>query len=617
MLLKKAYFYEALLAFISVILMALAWWLSRSEETTLSITFWGLAFLIGGFFKAKEGVEETLAEKSLNVEILMILAALGAFLIGYYSEGAVLIIIFSISGVLESYTSSKSEKALTSLLKLAPKTAHLLKDGEEFDVDIEDLKIDDVVIVKVGEQVPVDGIVLEGESSVDQQAITGEFMPVFKKPHDDIYAGAINLDGVLRIKTMKDPKDSVVQKIVEFVKTAQENVTPTQTSIHKFERYYVYVVILMAILVMVIPPLPFVNLLSQNEAIYRGIIVLVVGSPCALVASVSPAMLSSLSNAARKRILIKGGSYLENLKDLKAVVFDKTGTITQGIPKVIDIRVCEGQNRDDVLSMILTLELQSNHPLAQSIVSHLKGSVKPLDNITSNEVSGHGIEAKINGDHWQIGRFAYTLCALEIEPDANLEEGYSLVPIIKNGVLIGHISLEDTLRPDAKATMIELKNRGITPIMLTGDHKHAASKIAQQAAIDTYYSECFPEDKVNMIKNIKDTYGKVMMVGDGINDAPALQIADVGCAMGTGADVSIETADIIFMNDELANLTKLIDLSKRARNVITQNIIFSISVIVYLLVANLFGSIELPIGVVFHEGSTILVILNSLRLLIK
>jgi Zn2+/Cd2+-exporting ATPase len=614
-LLKKAYFYEALLAVISVLLMLVAWLTSMDGENKLSITAWGLAFLIGGFFKAKQGVEATIKDKSLNVEILMILAALGAFLIGYYGEGAILIIIFSISGVLESYTSSKSEKALTNLLKLAPSTANLVVDGSDHVVDIADLKIGDIVLVKVGEQVPVDGVITKGESSFDQQAITGEFVPVFKNINDDVFAGSINIDGTVYVKTTKDPKDSVVQKIVEFVKSAQENETPTQTTIYKIEKYYVYIVILMAILFMILPPL--FGWLSQTDAIYRGIIVLVVGSPCALVASVSPAILSSLSNAARKRILIKGGSYLENLKDLKAVVFDKTGTITTGIPKVMEIKVCEELDHAETLKIILTLEQQSNHPLALAITKHLKDDVKSYKNITSSEVSGRGIEAKINGNLWQIGRFDYQMKSMKISPKEIMASGLSMVPIIKDGYLVGYISLKDTLRDDVKEAMIELKKRGITPIMLTGDHQSAAKQIAAEAAIDEYYSQCFPEDKVHMIKEIKKKYGKVMMIGDGINDAPALQIADIGCAMGTGAAVSIETADIIFMNDKLSNLAKLIDLAKRTRTITTQNIVFSIAIILFLMVSNVFGQIELPLGVVFHEGSTILVILNSLRLLFK
>ncbi|MFU8793657.1 MAG: heavy metal translocating P-type ATPase [Acholeplasmataceae bacterium] len=617
MLFKKAYFIEALLATIAVILMIIAWAVSRSGETTTSIILWGSAFAIGGFFKAKEGIEATIENKALNVEILMILAALGAFVIRYYSEGAILIIIFSISGVLESYTSSKSEKALTNLLKLAPKTAVLVKGDEEIDVLIDDLKIGDMVVVKVGEQVPVDGVIKKGETSLDQQAITGEFVPVYKRKGGEVFAGSINLDGIIYVETTKDPKDSVVQKIVQFVKDAQADETKTETTINKIEKYYVYIVIALAILFMVLPvPIDFLDLQTRQDAIYRGIIVLVVGSPCALVASISPAMLSSLSNAARKRILIKGGSYLENMKDLKAVVFDKTGTITTGIPKVMDIVLSDDVDADDTLRLIYTLESHSTHPLAQAVTSHLKDQ-KALKDLTTNEVPGRGMEASFNDNNWQIGRFDYQIDGLKLDPKAIMAKGLSMVPIIKEGYLVGYISLKDTIRSDVKQAIIELKKRGMTPIMLTGDHQSAAHQIATEVGIDEYYSQCFPEDKVHLIKEIKKTYGKVMMIGDGINDAPALQIADIGCAMGTGTDVSIETADIIFMNDDLCNLPKLIDLAKRTRTVTTQNIVFSVSVIVLLLITNVFGRIELPLGVVFHEGSTILVILNSLRLLFK
>jgi Zn2+/Cd2+-exporting ATPase len=614
MLLKKAYFFEAIFASISVIFILIAWIISQDGDTSLSIVLWGLSFAIGGFYKAKEGITATIEDKALNVEILMILAALGAFVIGYYSEGAILIIIFSISGVLESYTSSKSEKALTNLLKLAPETAVLYENNQETLVKISDLKINDLVVVKVGELIPVDGVITKGETSVDQQAITGEFVPAFKGVQDTVFAGSINLESIIYVKTQKDPKDSVVQKIVDFVKNAQNNETKTQSRINKIEKYYVYIVILMAIGFMVIPPI--FGWLEPTEAFYRGIIVLVVGSPCALVASVSPAMLSALSNAARKRILIKGGSYLEELKDLKAVVFDKTGTITTGIPKVMDIMICDVIKELNPLSIIYTLESQSTHPLAQSITQHLKDETL-IENLMTREIPGRGIEANYDDSLWQIGRFDYQITSLKLKPKEMMDKGYSMVPIIKDGDLVGYISLKDTIRDDVKETMIELKKRGITPIMLTGDHESAARQIAAEVGIDKYYSQCFPEDKVFLIKEIKKNYGKVMMIGDGINDAPALQIADIGCAMGTGTDVSIETADIIFMNDQLSNLPKLIDLAKRTRNITTQNMVFSISVILLLLVSNVFGRIELPLGVVFHEGSTILVILNGLRLLFK
>lgn len=603
---------------ISVILIIIGFALSQGhpEPWYVALAF-GLSFVIGGFAKAKEGILSTLHNKSLNVEILMILAALGAFVVGDYSEGAILILIFSISGVLESYATSKSQKALTSLLELAPKTALLLIDGHETEVMVEALKIGDHVAVHVGQQVPVDGRIMRGATSLNQAAITGEFVPVEKKERDSVYAGSINIESSIVVVADKDPKDSVVQKIIDFVKKAQSEKTKSQSFIDRFERYYVYIVILMAILMMAIPPLPFLAWLSREEAFYRGIIILVVGSPCALVASITPAMLSALSNGARSRILIKGGRPLESLIGLKAVIMDKTGTVTTGIPKVVAIETAESLDRKDVLSVLYTLEKQSRHPLAKSIADHLGPSYQ-LDDVKTVEISGRGMEAVIGGILWQVGRFD-----AKIHPELSEKmercntSGHSNVMIVRQGETVGFVALMDTIREHAKDVILDLKSLGIKTFLLTGDHQASAQAIARESGIESFESNMFPADKVKRVKKTQKELGKVMMVGDGINDAPALATADVSVAMGTGTDVSLETADIVIMNDALESIPKLIRLAKRTRIITLQNIVFSVSVIAFLLISNLFGNIELPVGVVAHEMSTILVILNSLRLLFK
>ena len=469
-------------------------------------------------------------------------------------------------------------------------------------------------MVKVGELVPVDGVIIKGDTSLDQQAITGEFVPVYKTVSDDVFAGSLNIDGVIQVKTKKDPKESVVQKIIDFVSQAQNNETKTASRIKLFERYYVYVVIGIALLFMIVPPL--FHWLSFEEAVYRGIIVLVVGSPCALVASVSPAMLSSLSNAARQRILIKGGTYLEHLNGVNAVVFDKTGTLTTGVPVVSEFVLSDDVDSKTIKNIIYTLESQSNHPLAQSITKFLS-SCSMIDDISVTEIPGHGVETVYQSKTYQIGRFDYRLNSLKIDVSDVKTKGFSLVPVVLDQKLIGYFLLKDTIRSKAKDTIKRLKAAGITPIMLTGDNDSVARQIASDIGIDIFHSNCYPEDKVNILKDIKKTYGHVMMVGDGINDAPALQFADIGCAMGSASDVSMETADIVFMNDDISNLSSLLSLGKRFRTITIQNIVFSISIIMILLMSNLFGFLELPHGVIAHEGSTIIVILNSLRLLFK
>jgi Cd2+/Zn2+-exporting ATPase len=617
---KKRLIIESIFVLISVILIITGFILENLSinQNTISYIF-GLSFLIGGYAKAKEGIISTIKNKSLNVEILMIMAALGAFIVGEFKEGAILILIFSISGVLESYTTSKSEKALTDLLKLAPEKAILLKDGIEKDVSISSLDLKDQVVVKVGMQIPVDGIVITGQTSINQSLITGEFMPLYKTIGDEVYAGSINIESQIIVETTKNPKESVVQKIVDFVKDAQEKKTKTQTFIDKFEKYYVYIVILLAIIVMVVPPLipSLSSTWTTSYAFNRGIIVLVVGSPCALVASISPVLLSALSNGSRKRILIKGGEPLEETNRIKAVVFDKTGTLTTGIPSVVHIELSDDIELDQTLSIVYSIEKQSKHPLASSIAKHLR-NYKLIENVESTEISGRGMEAKIDNDHWKIGKFEFTNSLyLNNEIEKIDISGLSIVYIIKNQVLIGYILLRDTLRDNASLVIKKLKALNIKTILLTGDHEDSAKEISNILNIDQYYANCLPEDKVKYVNQIKSEIGPVMMIGDGINDAPALTIADVSIAMGSATDVSLETSDVVIMTDNLENVLALFKLSKRVRSVTTQNIIFSTSVILVLLISNLFGVIRLTEGVLAHELSTILVILNSLRLLIK
>jgi len=622
---RKQLIIESVSVLISIVFITTAMILSsiNGTEPWYIVTLFGLSFVIGGFAKAKEGVHLTIKNKSLNVEILMILAALGAFIVGNYSEGAILILIFSISGVLESYATSKSEKALTSLLKLAPKTALLMIDDRESEVLVANLKVGDQVIVKVGQMVPVGGKIVKGATSLNQAAITGEFVPVSREQGESVFAGSINIESSIIVETTKDPSQSVVQKIIDFVAKAQQDKTQSQSTIDRIEKTYVYVVILIAILFMLVPPL--FNWLSWSEAFYRGIIVLVVGSPCALVASITPAMLSALSNAAHHRILIKGGKHLEDLIGLKAIVLDKTGTITTGIPKVVRVETISTLKQEKVLSILYTLEKQSGHPLAKSITDHL-GPKYMLEGIKTTEISGRGMEAVIDGDSWKIGRFEARISdEIQEKLDHCTILGHSMVYIIKDKEVVGFVALTDTIRDNAKSVMSELNAQGIKTVLLTGDNKYTAAAIAKEAGIDLFEANCFPEDKVTRVKALQQSVGKVMMVGDGINDAPALAIADVSVAMGTGTDVSLETADIVFMNDKLENLPKVIKLAKRMRKVTIQNVIFSITVITILMLSNIFGAFNIDlfsgfnitIGVVAHETSTILVILNSLRLLLK
>lgn len=574
--------------------------------------FWAGAFVIGGFSKAVEGVTKTIQEKALNVEFLMIAASLAAFFTGEYAEGAVLIFIFAVSGVLEEYATSQTEKALTSLLKLAPKTAMMIRNDQEVVISISELKIHDVVIVKPGQQVPADGVVLLGGASVDQSSITGEFNPVEKLVGDSVFAGSIVIDSAIRVTVTKDPSQSVVAKMIALVKRAQEEKTKLEKRISTFEKVYVYAVIALSLFVIFATPL--LGWLPEDEAFRRGIIVLVVASPCALVASITPALLSTLSHAAKKGILIKSGKYIEGLTTIDVVAFDKTGTLTTGKPRVTDVVFENKSDETKCLPLVVNAERSSNHPLAKAISKHFV-TMKDAS-LSIKEIPGRGLELTHQGMNLQVGKFPYTISdAFKLIYDQATHAGKTTVNIICEKKLIGFIALQDTVRPEVIDAVKALIGLGVEPVMVTGDKEETARAIALQMKIPTVHANCLPEEKVEVIENYRKQGKHVLMIGDGINDAPSLATASIGVSMGDGTDVSLETADIVMMNNNLANIPYLLTLSKRTQVIILQNVIFSISVILLLLLSNIAGLIVLRFGVLGHELSTILVILNSLRLL--
>lgn len=600
---------------ISFVLIVFAWILSNPVDTPLTIFLWGAAFVIGGRAKAIEGIKDTIENKSLNVEILMLLSALGAFAIQNYKEGAILILIFGVSGVLEEYSMAKSEKELKALLNLAPQTALLLKDNEEVEVSASELHIDDIVIVKVGAVVPADGVIHQGTTALNQAALTGEFVPVSKTVGDVVLSGSINEEATVQVKVLKNPSESMVQKIINFVETAQEEKTPTQSWIENFEEKYVYVVLFMSIAMMIIPAL--LNIWDWQTSFYRGIVLLVVASPCALVASISPTMLATMSNAARHGILIKGATHIETLSKVNAIVMDKTGTITKGTPHVESITISPEYDEAFVKEILYSAEKQSTHPLATAIVNHLKDSVQNnLSDVETSEAPGKGVSLTVDGQLWQIGRFFdQGDCDLCRKQSQSTQDGFTTVAIYQDSKLVGYVSMMDTIRDQVQETIQFLHKNNIEAIMLTGDNQHTADAIAKKAGIDKAVGGLYPEDKVNKVKALKDEGKIVTMIGDGINDSPALATADVGIAMGGGTDVTLETADVVFMNDNLHNIKHLIRLSKKGQAIAIQNVIFSLAVITLLILANVLQLVQLPLAVVFHEGSTILVILNGLRML--
>lgn len=586
-----------------------------------SIIFFLISYSIGGYYKAKEGLTELINDRSLNVEILMLLAAIGAAIIGYWVEGAILIFIFSLSGALETFTLNKSHREISSLMKLQPEEAVVLtEDHNETVVDVASLNIGDHVLIKPGERVPTDGKIIKGQTTINESTITGEAIPVTKTLNSDVFAGTVNLNGSIIVSVTKTNDETLFQKIIELVQTAKDEKPPSQLFIEKFEATYVKSVLVVVILMMVLPP--YLLSWSWTETFYRAMVLLVVASPCALVASIMPASLSAISNGARNGILFKGGVHLEALSTVQSIAFDKTGTLTNGEPQVTDVIVREGLELEEFIHTVASIESHSSHPLAEAIVQYAKQKkVRKLTQPDSIEdVTGWGVTAQLQGKDYKVGKKSFVEQSdvgsfNPLQTNKLTEEGKTLVYVADEIGICGVIALKDTIR-DVSVTAVErFRQAGIHTVMITGDQQQTAKAIADQTKVHEYISNCLPEEKVDVIKRLKKKYGSVVMVGDGINDAPALATANVGIAMGTGTDVAIETADIVLIKNDLSKIVKAINLSKRMNRIIKQNIIFSITVIVLLITTNFLQHLSLPLGVIGHEGSTILVILNGLRLL--
>ncbi|MDQ6596040.1 cadmium-translocating P-type ATPase [Bacillus salipaludis] len=611
---------ELIAAAVSGLLIVAGWLFDKYDNEVDSIIAYLLAFVIGGFAKAKEGIEETYENKELNVEMLMIFAAIGSAIIGYWTEGAVLIFIFAVSGALETYTMNKSHKEISSLMELQPEEALLIKNGVEKRIPTSELQVGDQILVKPGERIPSDGMIVKGKTNIDEAAITGESMPVSKGDQEEVFAGTVNLTGSITVQVTKASSDTLFQKIIQLVQSAQSEKSPSQLFIERFEGTYVKAVLAVVILMFFIPH--FLLDWSWHESFYRAMILLVVASPCALVASIMPATLSAISNGAKHGILVKGGVHLENLSSLEAIAFDKTGTLTKGRPEVTEVIVNDGLDREDLLWKAASIENHSNHPLAQAIVKYAKQQLNRelLHPDSLEDLPGWGVKASIGLEHWKIGKadfvgkeMADAFANGKAKELASL--GNTLVFVEINGALSAMIALKDVVREETKIAIDQLKQKGIYTVMLTGDSQTTASAIAAESHVDQFFAECLPEEKVEQLKELKNKFKTVAMVGDGINDAPALAIANVGIAMGEGTDVALETADIVLMKNDLPRIAEAVRLSQRMNKIIKQNVIFSISVIMLLIASNFFQLLDLPFGVIGHEGSTILVILNSLRLL--
>lgn len=612
---------ELYAALFSGVLILAAWILSKNiGETGLVVGLYIAAFIIGGFAKAKEGIEETIENKTLNVELLMILAAVGSAVIGYWTEGAVLIFIFAVSGAMETYAMNKSHKEISALMDLQPEDANLLlPDGSTKSVLISELSIGDRLLIKPGERVPTDGTVVDGISTIDEAAITGESIPVTKNIHDEVFAGTVNMTGAITVEMTKPNSESLFSKIIELVQSAQSEKSPSQQFIERFEGTYVKVVLAVVGLMLFLPH--FILGWDWNTTFYRAMVLLVVASPCALVAAITPATLSAISNGARHGVLFKGGLHIEHLSSLKAIAFDKTGTLTQGKPIVTDFIVANGQDEQQLLSMIAGVESQSNHPLAIAITSYArKQGITNFHKAQIEDIPGWGLKGTIDGVTYNVGKPEFVgfdrVRAFQNNIAEQLtNEGKTVIFMANEQGIVALAAMKDTVREQSKIAIKQLNDMGIHTIMLTGDNTNTANIIAKEAGVEQAIAECLPETKVKHMKELLEKYKYVGMVGDGINDAPALATATTGIAMGEGTDVALETADVVLMKNDLSKIAYAVKLSQKMQRIIKQNIIFSITVIMLLIISNFLQIVNLPLGVIGHEGSTILVILNGLRML--
>jgi len=620
---------DAIAAILCGILVLLGWFTLQSGWLGLALLLLPAAYVIGGYESAREGLNTLFEEKELDVDLLMIVAALGAAGLGLWRreysfivDGAILILIFSISGALEGYAMQRTERSIRGLMNLTSDTARIWRNGQEEEVAISSLQIGNEVIVKPGELVPTDGLIVEGFSMLNQASITGESMPVEKAIGDEVFAGTINGNGALRLKIHQPPESSLIQRVIRLVEQAQTETPPSQQFIERFERGYAKVIVVAGILLALVPP--FFWGWSWETTIYRALIFLVVASPCALMAATMPTLLSGIANGARQGILFKNGAQLELIGRVRAIAFDKTGTLTTGKPQVVQI-MAVAQAETQLLQVAAALESLSEHPIGEAVVRFAQKQRvewQPATNVQAH--TGQGITGEIDQQLAIVGKAAFVKEHISgwsetlVASVQQLEEaGKTVVWVAYAGKLLGVIAIADTVRPEAIRTIARLKQLGIQEVvMLTGDNERTARSIAHELGIDQVYSDLLPENKVEVVRSLQRRYQTVAMVGDGINDAPALAQASVGIAMGTaGSDVALETADIVLMADRLERLVTAIRLGRRSQRIVKQNIVFALSFIVLLLIANFASYMTLPLGVVGHEGSTLLVTLSGLRLL--
>lgn len=597
-----------------------------------------VAYFFGGFYTVREAIEN-IRNRKFEIDTLMLVAATGAAFLGAFAEGALLLFLFSLGHALEKYAMGRAKRAIEALAELAPDTATVLREGKQVEIPVEEMQRGDIVLVRPNERLPADGFVTQGQSSIDQAPVTGESIPVDKQPVTDpasarepgasipaksrVFAGTINGSGVLEIEVTRRSDETTLSKVVDMVNAAETEKSPTQRMTDRFERIFVPAVLALAFLLLfawVVVDEPF------RDSFYRSMAVLVAASPCALAIATPSAVLSGIARAARGGVLIKGGAALEDLGTLRAIAFDKTGTLTEGKPRITDIMPVGDATEAELLSVAVAVEQLSDHPLAKAIVRDGKDRLAGAEIPKASDLqslTGRGVTAKIGADTVFIGKAemfgAEGVADLTNEAASAIEElrenGRTTMAIRLSNRDLGVIGLLDTPREAARETLAKLRTMGIERmLMISGDHTKAAEAVAREVGLDEAFGDLMPEDKVDTIERLSRD-AKVAMVGDGVNDAPAMAKATVGIAMGAaGSDVALETADVALMGDDLRHLPFAVGLSRKSRAIIRQNVFVSLGVVAILVPATIFG---LGIGpaVIMHEGSTLLVVFNALRLL--
>ena len=613
----------ALIISLGFILVAVISQLSLGEDHLLTKALYILAIIIGGFDLFKEGFSD-LIKLDFSMESLMTIAIIGAAFIGEWAEGSIVVILFAISEALERFSMDKARQSIRSLMDIAPKEALIRRNNVEQLVSVDKIDIDDIMIIKPGQKIAMDGLVINGHSSVNQAAITGESVPVEKQLDDEVFAGTLNEEGVLEVKVTKKVTDTTIAKIIHLVEEAQGERAPAQAFVDKFAKYYTPFIIIMALLIVVVPPLFFGG--DWNKWLYQGLSILVVGCPCSLVISTPVSIVSAIGNAAKNGVLVKGGVYLEEIGHLRAIAFDKTGTLTKGKPVVTDFIATSSETDINYLSIISSLESLSQHPLASAILNEADKTNVDYKSIQIEDfqsITGKGLTGIHQNIRYYIGSpklFSASVIeetAVKVQYRQFQEQGKTAMYFGTDEQILGVIAVADEVRDSSAAVISELHKLSIEhTIMLTGDNTKTAESIGKQLGVTEIKGDLMPQEKLDSIKALRTTYNKVAMVGDGINDAPALAASTVGIAMGgAGTDTALETADVALMGDDLKKLPFIVRLSRQTLKVIKQNITFSLGIKLLALLLVIPGWLTLWIAIVADMGATLLVTLNGLRLM--